>query len=807
MKKRLTVALALGLMIPAVTPAAAAGKDLTINSIKFNSMKAPATIEEMVQTYTGASMDITYSNGATKNFPLTYKQLYLSDEKIVTNKGVKIPAGTPIDAKGNPIMDKSIPGQESYYISDAPDSNSLMNVGGNLFLVSHFEYQTLDSAGNSAYGVVPASMTLTALNQNKKNGELSIKEAKKVDFSLVNGLWIPCNGSTSPWGTHLGSEEYEPNARQFEAEIGTDKDSTNVKGFAKLYFGDETKGNPYNYGWIPEVTVQPNGDSSVVKHYSTGRFSHEMMEVMPDNKTAFFGDDGNYTVSFMYIADKEKDLSAGTLYAAKFSQTSAENGGAGSLEWINLGHATDDEVRAIIDKGTKFSDIFETASQPTEGFTAVKTDSSGAKIEYLKVKPGMEKAAAFLESRRYAALKGATAEFRKMEGLAVNAKDKKVYMAMSEIGKGMLEDTKMADPVDDIRLPQILAGGTYELSLTGGQKDKDGNTINSSYVASTMKALVVGEDLSAPDAYGNKANPNKVSKPDNLSYSETMRTLFIGEDGGEHTNNFVWGYNIDTKELSRVLSVPVGAEATGLRVLDNFNGFSYILSNYQHPGDELKNFQGTAVDKQALEKAMEEGIGILKKGGIGYIAGMPQLNDLHVGWHFTSGKWFFYNENGVMQTGWVKVGPKWYFLEDSGEMKTGWLKDGTKWYYLASSGEMETGWVKYGSKWYYLASSGEMKSGWVKDGAKWYYLASSGEMKTGWVKDGAKWYYLESSGEMKTGWVKVGTKWYYLASSGEMKTGWIQVGQKWYYLNDDGSMAANTTIQGYKINKNGEWIK
>ena len=654
-------------------------------------------------------------------------------------------------------------------------------------MISHFEYDSLDNASKSAYGVVPASMTLTHLNQDKRTGELSVKDAKKIDFSSVNGLWIPCNGSTSPWGTHLGSEEYEPNARQFEAEIGTDKDSTNVKGFAKLYFGDESKANPYNYGFIPEVTVKPNGDTSVVKHYSAGRFSHEIMTVMPDNKTAFFGDDGNYTVTFMYVADKEKDLSAGTLYAAKFVQTSAENGGSGELVWVKLGHATDDEVRAIIDKGTKFSDIFETASEPTEGFTAIKTDSSGGKTEYIKLKPGMEKAAAFLESRRYAALKGATAEFRKMEGITVNAKDKKVYMAISEIGKAMVEDTTHVDPVDDVHLNKINAGGTYELNLTGGLKDKDGNKINSEYAASDMKAMVVGEDLAAPDAYGNKANPDKISKPDNLSYSEKMRTLFIGEDGGEHTNNFVWAYNVDTKELSRVLSVPVGAEATGLRVLDNFNGFSYVLSNYQHPGDELENFQGTAVNKEELEKAIEAGIGIDKKGGVGYIAGLPQLNGKHVGWNLKDGEWYFHNENGDVQTGWVK--------------------DHAKWYYLEATGEMKTGWVKTGNKWYYLAQSGEMKTGWVKTGNKWYYLAESGEMKTGWVKTGNKWYYLAESGEMKTGWVKTGNKWYYLAESGEMKTGWVKSANKWYYLNIDGSMAVNTTINGYKVNQHGEWVR
>ena len=112
-------------------------------------------------------------------------------------------------------------------------------------------------------------------------------------------------------------------------------------------------------------------------------------------------------------------------------------------------------------------------------------------------------------------------------------------------------------------------------------------TINSSYAATSMAGLVVGEDLKAADAFGNTANPDKVANPDNLSYSEAMRTLFIGEDSGMHTNNYVWAYNVDTKKLDRILSIPAGAEATGLFAADNRNGFSYIMSNFQHPGDEV----------------------------------------------------------------------------------------------------------------------------------------------------------------------------------------------------------------------------
>ncbi|WP_236692955.1 hypothetical protein [Aneurinibacillus tyrosinisolvens] len=111
----------------------------------------------------------------------------------------------------------------------------------------------------------------------------------------------------------------------------------------------------------------------------------------------------------------------------------------------------------------KFSDIFETTSDDAvaqaKGFKKVKTNSSGGKTEWLKLKPGMEKAAAFLESRRYGALLGATAEFNKMEAVDLNKQDDKLYMSMSYIEKSM--EKNAADPVDDIHVNKIAAGGVY----------------------------------------------------------------------------------------------------------------------------------------------------------------------------------------------------------------------------------------------------------------------------------------------------------------------------------------------------------
>ncbi|MGL4820274.1 MAG: alkaline phosphatase, partial [Bacilli bacterium] len=273
----------------------------------------------------------------------------------------------------------------------------------------------------------------------------------------------------------------------------------------------------------------------------------------------------------------------------------------------------DAEIKAYVDNGIKFSDIFEAADKATEGFTRINSYNG---VEFLKVKKGMEKAAAFLESRRYGAILGATTEFSKMEGVANS--DNQLFIAMSRIEKGML-DSKGAEPVDHIKLPGLRAGVTYASKLGAGVKDTTGNAIASNYVAGDMKGLVVGEDLPGADAYGNTANVDKVANPDNLSFSPMLNTLFIGEDSGMHTNNFVWAYQVDTGKLTRILTVTAGAEATGLQFADDRNGFSYMMSNYQHPGDELLEKSIGAVDKAALYKKIDEEIGVNRYGKIGYV--------------------------------------------------------------------------------------------------------------------------------------------------------------------------------------------
>jgi secreted PhoX family phosphatase len=229
----------------------------------------------------------------------------------------------------------------------------------------------------------------------------------------------------------------------------------------------------------------------------------------------------------------------------------------------------------------------------------------------------METAAAFLETRRYAAYVGATTEWNKMEGVASNTKDKKLYIAMSYIDKGMRENSEFK--TDDIKIAKNNCGGTYELNMKSNQMTVGGEKINSDFVAVDMSipSILLGEEI-APDAVGNTCHVDKIANTDNVFFSDKMRTLFIGEDSGTHVNNFVWAYNVDTKKLSRILSMPAGAESTGLQVVDDINGHAYIMSNAQHVGDYTKN------TKDELKKEFDKKLDKFD-APIGYIHGIPAI--------------------------------------------------------------------------------------------------------------------------------------------------------------------------------------
>jgi secreted PhoX family phosphatase len=559
-------------------------------SASFTSTPAPslANAAQMATTTVGSSLNLNFSDGSQQSYKLSYQPFFVTGDLVSDGKGGKVLSGGYYDINNKPILDTTVAGKERQFFSDSPDGTSLLTVpnanvpgvkGNPVFAVVQFEYTTWAQDGvTGMYGKLPSPIAVLTLDQDPSTGKLSLVKYHNVDTSSVNGLWITCGASLSPWGTHLSSEEYEPNA--FTA--ATD---AQFKAFSKNLYGSETAANPYNYGHMPEVTVNPDGTASIKKHYNLGRISHELVQVMPDNRTVFMGDDATNSGYFVFVADKEKDLSAGSLYVAKvgagFSIDPAAP--AAPLSWIKLGSATSAEIKALATT-LKPTDIMSVSTTDPQDASYTKVNANG-KTEWIKLMPGMEKAAAFLETHRYASLVGASMGFSKMEGTTVNIKDKVAYSALQNCIASMVAGNAFNTVGNGVSIPKALnAGAVMALNLKGGLKDTAGAAINSEWMPVDTKALITGEDI-ASDALGNTANPEKIANPDNLKFSETLRTLFIGEDSGQHVNNFLWAYNIDTKVLSRIMSIPAGGESTGLHAVDELNGWTYIMSNFQHAGD------------------------------------------------------------------------------------------------------------------------------------------------------------------------------------------------------------------------------
>jgi hypothetical protein len=589
-------------------------------STSFTAMDAPnlSNPAAMATTTVSSKMNVLLSDGTTQSYALSYRPFFLTGQTVPKQGGGTILAGGYYDINNQPIMDTSAGSRQ--FFSDSPDGTSLLSLpnptvtgitGKAVFAVVQFEYTTKNQAGVDTYGKLPSPIAILTLNQDQATGKLTLVQYHNVDTSSVHGLWITCGASLSPWGTHLSSEEYEPNA-QFIA------DTSYFSAFSQNTFGSPTAANPYHYGHLPEVTVNPDGTGSIKKHYCLGRISHELIQVMPDNRTVLMGDDYTNGGLFMFVADAAKDLSAGTLYVAKvgtgFSLDPAAPGAA--LTWINLGHATSAEIENLANT-LVYSDIMDARKVDPVDPTFTKVIVDGV-ANWVKIVPGKEKAAAFLETHRYANVVGASMGFTKLEGTTVNIKDKVAYSALQNIQASMVNGDPAWRASTNITVPvALIAGGVFAHDLTGGQSDTNGAAINSEWVPVKTRALLMGEDI-ATDALGNRANPNKIGNPDNLKFSEKMRTLFIGEDSSRHTNNFLWAYNVDTKVLSRLMSVPAGGESTGLHAVDELNGWTYIMSNFQHAGDGIS----TAV-KATVEPLVFANYANGYSAAVGYLTADP----------------------------------------------------------------------------------------------------------------------------------------------------------------------------------------
>ncbi len=438
------------------------------------------------------------------------------------------------------------------FISNDVDFNAFIPLSSS----EAYLYTAFEGAGRKGVSSV------SQLKLKRSNGRWSadLQQSKMLDLQSIDGAWVLCFGTVSPWGTPIMSEEYyfyntglwnHPNDHDEDERPSFRKGNDISYHQAKRmneFLGRNS--NPYRYGYNIEMNNAAS-EPSLVRHYAHGRFSHENVMVMGDGKTVYQSDDDSakYTnakynsnsggVFFKFVADTAGDLSAGTLYAAKLTQdagTDPRTTGFG-VTWIELASGNNAQIAKWIDEYEGFGpkDYKEGSTNYisdaevnnwAEGKSGKDLNGDGKVGSYKDDRP------AFLESRKAAAALGATNDWNKMEGVAADGKN--VYLAASNITESMDKawghvhwSTGAKDKAapGHIALDKEACGAVYRGALTAD------------YDIKRLEPHVVGRDL------GNKkgCDLGGIASPDNI-LSTPSGGLLIAEDAGsrQHPVDFLW---------------------------------------------------------------------------------------------------------------------------------------------------------------------------------------------------------------------------------------------------------------------------
>ena len=429
---------------------------------------------------------------------------------------------------------------ELMYVSNAPDFNGFVPTGAN----TGYLYTGWEGAGRDG----ASAISKLSLMREGGTWKADLASSKMLDLSSVHGGAVLCSGLVTPWGTPLLAEEYffyntavwnHPDNHDADERAGfqdgNDINYIKPKNMAQ-YLGKMA--NPYRYGYMIEINNAASAEGEqLVKHYATGRLSHETAAIMPDGKTVYMTDDDSAVYShkeyntasggvfFKFVADVAGDLSAGTLYAARLTQdASADPTVTGfDVAWVKLGHSNNAEIEGWV---AQYDDV--TVADYVDGQSNYVSDDE---IRAYVAGTAPDARAAFLESRRTAAAMGATNEWDKLEG--VTAHGNNVYVAVSALAFTMDKSWGHKDwstgQIDTANAGAIAlnaegCGATYKSVTTD------------SYDITRLEPYVVGKT----DAEG-RCDANLPANPDNI-VTLNDGTLLIGEDAGpkRHDVDMLW---------------------------------------------------------------------------------------------------------------------------------------------------------------------------------------------------------------------------------------------------------------------------
>lgn len=352
----------------------------------------------------------------------------------------------------------------------------------------------------------------------------------------VLGTMNNCGGGKTPWGTYLTCEE------NFNSYFGSTNKAIDLpNGFDRYGIGADSRyeyekfdprydlakspNEPNRFGYVVEIDPA-DVTSKPVKRTALGRFKHENAEVV-------IASDGRVVV---YLGDDERGE-----YLYKYVS--------------EAGYQPGDDTEQLLNEGTLFVARFD--ADGTGQWIALRPDSTG-----------MDMAEIHIHTRMAASAVGATTMDRP-EWVAANPISVEAYCALTNNknrGKkpnagGDDTSTNAVNPREANRYGQIVRW-----------KPADENHAATDFTWDLY--VMAGNPTVHSDAYAGSSNINEgnlFNSPDGMVF-DSSGLLWIQTDGnyknegdfaGMGNNQMLVG-DPETGEIQRFMTVPYGAEVTGL---------------------------------------------------------------------------------------------------------------------------------------------------------------------------------------------------------------------------------------------------
>lgn len=272
------------------------------------------------------------------------------------------------------------------------------------------------SANNSVFEIAIFDNNIGGVYISKLDRTDNYLNTYSLDLSEIHGISSPAGSTITRWNSVLFSES---------SLADSANDSQFTDNFMAYYKNKESLVNPYNYGWVNELVVfDQYGNAKVIKNYAVGRLSASHILAMPDNRTFYFLDANHSGHLYVFVSDKEKTMTSGTLYSLVNNNE--------FIEYFNMGDASALKMKFRL-KDISFDKIFSyeqpVDKQCSQGYSFVDTRFGE---ECLKLKSKYKKYTGKIEPIRYAAISGKKPYFEDVEEISVDQKSKKLIILKND---------------------------------------------------------------------------------------------------------------------------------------------------------------------------------------------------------------------------------------------------------------------------------------------------------------------------------------------------------------------------------------